>query len=181
MKNWSFVSFIGISCLIAISQLYGQNTVFENASLDQIEFLTDFAMDSMSSHGDLVGSAEEIKRVVVVTEEHIKRGIVRLMKKDGVILGFFGLLNRIEGGKELNVLSHFFVNREFIGKGYGTSLFKEAMRTASEELHWEGLLWESDPYAAGFYRKMGATQIGQDPNSLDPSFKVPVFIYILKK
>jgi len=55
------------------------------------------------------------------------------------------------------------------------------MRTAREELHWEGLLWESDPHAAGFYRKMGAAQIGEDPNFLNPSWKVPVFIYILKK
>jgi GNAT superfamily N-acetyltransferase len=73
----------------------------------------------------------------------------------------------------VNVLSHFFLEPEFIGKGYGRILFHEVIRTAKEELHWEAFQWESDPHAAWFYQRMGAKRIGELPCPLNPKFKTP--------
>ncbi|MFI5343439.1 MAG: GNAT family N-acetyltransferase [Chlamydiales bacterium] len=121
------------------------------------------------------------ERFFLVTEEHISKGIVRILKRDEEIIGFYGIVTHNEGGNEMNILSHLFLIPEEIGKGYGKILFNEAMRAAREELHWSGLLWESDPNAAWFYKKMGAKMIGRNLCPLNPDHRAPVFIFILDR
>jgi GNAT superfamily N-acetyltransferase len=123
-------------------------------------------------------SEEEARQVFLVQERHFRNGILQLMKDDGKFIGFYGLTHWKENdGKETNILSHFFLEPEFIGKGYGKILFREVIRAAKEELNWEGFLWESDPHAAWFYKKMGARQIGENPCPLNPKYKAPVFVF----
>jgi len=153
---------------------------FENASPAQAEFLTQLAMDSNNVYGYRSVSDEEAIKVFMVTPEHFEKGIIRLMKAGSDLIGFYGLFCEEREGKKLNILSHFFLKPEYIGKGFGRKLFQEAMRAASEDLKWKGILWESDPNAAWFYEKMGAKQVGENPCPLNPAYKAPVFIYTLK-
>ena len=51
------------------------------------------------------------------------------------------------------------------------------MEVANKELQWSAVIWESDPFAEGFYKKMGAKLIGDNPNVLDPKRRAPVFVY----
>lgn len=162
------------------SEIPPQEIYFEEASQNQSAFLIQFAMDSNAIYGYRTVSDEEAKKVFLITEQNFKKGLIRLMKMNSEIIGFYGLLCEKTDGKEINIFSHCFLKPEFIGKGYGKILFHEAMRAAHEDLGWEGLLWESDPNAAWFYRKMGAKQIGENPCPLNPAYKAPVFIYILK-
>ena len=155
--------------------LMGKEITFEPARLDQAEFLTDLGLRSNAVYQYRSVSDEEARAVFVVKEWHIEEGIVRLMKDRRKIVGFYGLT--CEQG--INKLSHFFLEPESIGKGYGKILFLEAMRAAKEELKWEMLEWESDPHAAWFYEKMGAERIGENPCPLNPLYKAPVFMYRL--
>jgi len=167
--------------LIGTSRIFcAPETYFEEASSDQAEFLTQLAMDSNATYGYRNVSDQEVLQVFLVKEEHFKKGLIRLMKKGSEIIGFYGLMNLEEKeGKQVHTLSHLFLKPKFIGKGYGRILFQEAMRTAREELQWEALLWESDPHAEWFYRKMGAKKVGENPCPLNPFYKSSVFVYIL--
>ena len=152
---------------------------FQDADLALAEYLTQLALDSNAFYSYRTVSDKEAEKVFLVKEEHFKRGIIRLMKVCDEIIGFFGIYHEEKEGKTTNCLSHLFLHPDFIGKGYGKLLFQEAMRAAEQELCWEGVIWESDPHAADFYRKMGARKIGDNPCILNPSFRSPVFIYVI--
>ncbi len=169
MRKWTVVLFILIMGLVE-----GKIT-FERAGLDQLEFLTDLGLRANGVYHYRCVSDEIARAVFLVEDWHINDGIVRVMKEDAEIIGFYGLVR----DKEINILSHFFLEPMYIGKGYGKILFIEAMRAAKEELIWESLQWESDPNAAWFYRKMGAVQIGENACPLNPQYNAPVFLYRL--
>lgn len=146
---------------------------FEDASLGQQEFLSKLALDSNAYYGYRTLSDEDAIKVFFISEESFKNGLFRVMIVEGIVIGFYGLVK-----KEMNTLSHMFVKPEFIGKGYGKILFKEALRAAKQELKWEALMWESDPHSAWFYRRMGAKQIGENICPLNPAYKSPLFVII---
>lgn len=155
---------------------------FESASTDDAEMLTDFALKSNAIYKYRTVSDKEARKVFQVTDAHFKNGVIRLLKDSSGVIGFYGLTRwKEKNGNERNILSHLFVKPDFITKGYGTILFQEAMRVAKEELRWDALEWESDPNAAGFYDKMGAKKIGENPCPLNAKFKAPVYVYILKE
>lgn len=157
-----------------------QNITFESIGFDQAEFLTDLGLRANATYNYRSISDAQARSVFLVQEIHFKEGIIRAMKENGTFIGFYGLIRWKEvDGKEANILSHFFLEPEFIGKGYGKILFGEVVRAAKNELKWEAFQWESDPHAAGFYQKMGAKQIGKNPCPLNPNYKSPVFAYIL--
>lgn len=181
MKLFSFLA----ACLLTIAGFSAEANIplvhFEDASPEHAEFLTQLAMRANATYGYRTVTDEEARHVFEVTEEHFNNGIIRIMKGPSGIMGFYGLvLSRTKNGKELNLLSHLFLAPKYIGNGHGRTLFLEAMRVAKEELHWEALQWESDPNAAGFYQKMGAKKIGENPCPLDPNQRAPVFVYTLE-
>lgn len=174
MKKWVLFLFLRAG-------LMGSNITFEPANLDQAEFLTELGLRANAVYNYRNVSDEEARFVFLVQEQHYKEGIIRIMKDDGEFIGFYGLAHwKEKDGKEVNILSHFFLEPKFIGKGYGKILFLEAIRAAKEELKWEAFQWESDPHAAWFYQKMGAKRIGENPCPLNPQYKAPVFVYTLE-
>ena len=56
--------------------------------------------------------------------------------------------------------------RSAIGTGIGKELFLDAMERAAK-LNVEAVEISSDPNAAGFYKRMGATQIGEVDSPID--------------
>lgn len=172
-----------ILCLFLWIKILGEGSeiTFESANLEQAEFLTDLALKSNAIYHYRCVSDAEARPVFLVQEQHFQKGVIRIMKDEGKLIGFFGLASWTEeNGSTTNILSHLFLEPEFIGKGYGKILFLEAVRVAKEELHWEAFQWESDPNAAWFYRKMRAKQLGENQCRLNPNHKTPVFVYTLK-
>jgi predicted N-acetyltransferase YhbS len=55
---------------------------------------------------------------------------------------------------------------ESIGSGIGKALFLDAMERAAS-LEVGSVELSADPNAAGFYRRMGATQIGETESAID--------------
>jgi ribosomal protein S18 acetylase RimI-like enzyme len=71
-------------------------------------------------------------------------------------VGFYALVGE---GREIE-LEHLWVLPEHMGTGVGRALFDHAVRRAAS-LGAEVLGIESDPNAEGFYRRMGATRVGE--------------------
>ncbi len=75
---------------------------------------------------------------------------------EGELLGFYALIVR----KDKAELDHMWVAPEHIGTGVGKDLFIHAMQSAAKQNVSEVGI-SSDPNAEGFYKKMGAFQIGE--------------------
>ncbi len=160
--------------------LSAEDIAFESATPSQIDFLTKFGMDSDKTYAYWTVSERRARPVFQVRKEHFNNGVVRVMKKGNEIIGFFTLLARTDKrNSTLCCLDHFFIKPSYIGSGYGRRLFLEAIRVAKEELCWEAILFESDPHAAGFYSKMGAKKVGDNPCGLNPAYRSPVFVYTI--
>ncbi len=72
------------------------------------------------------------------------------------------------------ILNALFVEPGTIGRGYGRQLFAHAVALATARgAH--GLIWTSDPYAAGFYRALGARLVGATPSTIFPDRLLPTF------
>jgi GNAT superfamily N-acetyltransferase len=66
----------------------------------------------------------------------------------------------------------------YIGQGYGTILFNH-LRDRLRELGCSKLKIVSDPYAQGFYQRMGAVQVGEEPSKPEGRM-LPVLQYIVE-
>ncbi|MEN0046826.1 MAG: GNAT family N-acetyltransferase [Bacteroidota bacterium] len=90
-----------------------------------------------------------------------------LLKKGGELLGYIKL-NFNKRVKNLNAdesveMERIYVKPEAKGKGYGKILIETAKKVATEQakkIIWLGV-WENNPKAIGFYRKMGFEQFGE--------------------
>ncbi|MEA3336847.1 MAG: GNAT family N-acetyltransferase [Chloroflexota bacterium] len=92
---------------------------------------------------------------LTLTPDFIRKHPVYAAMTSGEVAGFYA----IAGQDTRWALEHFWVRPQSMGQGIGPALFDHAvwqLRTMQAEL----LLIESDPNAEGFYRHMGARQIG---------------------
>ena len=83
-------------------------------------------------------------------------------EEDGEIEGFYALSVADDRAE----LEHLWVVPARIGTGLGKDLFLDAMERAAA-LNVKAVEILADPNAAGFYKHMGATQIGETDASLD--------------
>lgn len=99
------------------------------------------------------------KGTLTVSEDFIERSPVYCVVRDGEVAGFYAL----SGTGDVRELEHMWVVPDAIGQGIGTRLFEHALLTLSRQGACV-LRIASDPYAEGFYRKMGAQRVGDVPS-----------------
>lgn len=174
--NFCLILFIFI---FLFQEGWPHQVVFETARPDQAPLLTKLSMDSNAHWGYRNAPPKIVDQVLTVTKEYFKNQTIRVMKENNEVIGFFCLRKQqSSNSKKINELSFFFLKPDRIGKGYGKILFQEAVRVAKEELGWQAMMWESDPFAAGFYRKMGATEIGSNICPLNQKYRSPLFVVV---
>ena len=100
---------------------------------------------------------------LTISADFIRDNHVYVAEDDGAIQGFYALC--ITGGNKAE-LEHLWVTPSRIGSGVGKELFLDAMERAAT-LKVGAVEISADPNAAGFYKHMGATQIGETDASLD--------------
>jgi N-acetylglutamate synthase-like GNAT family acetyltransferase len=93
---------------------------------------------------------------LTISSDFIRDNHVYVAEDDGEIRGFYAL--SVKGDKA--ELEHMWVTPDRIGTGIGKELFLDAMERAAA-LNVGEVELTSDPNAAGFYRRMGAMQIGE--------------------
>ncbi|HKG62065.1 MAG TPA: GNAT family N-acetyltransferase [Pyrinomonadaceae bacterium] len=99
---------------------------------------------------------------LTISPEFIRDNHVYVDEEDGQIRGFYALC--VAGDKA--ELEHMWVTPASIGTGIGKELFLDAMERAAK-LRVNAVEICSDPNAAGFYKRMGATQIGEVDTPVD--------------
>jgi GNAT superfamily N-acetyltransferase len=100
----------------------------------------------------------------------------RIVVAEGAV-GVFGFYS-IDGRPPSGELGNLWVVPEQIGTGLGRELWQHAMATAGRA-GFTSLRIEADPNAEGFYRAMGAEQIGEVPSGSVPGRSLPLLLVTL--
>jgi len=132
------------------------------ASPDEAAKLTEIAHDAKRYWGYPEHWIRHWQADLTISPEFIANNDVYVAEQEGELLGFYALIAR-ENKAELD---HMWVAPKHIGSGVGKELFINAMQRAAGQNVSEVQI-SSDPHAAGFYQKMGATRVGEVASEID--------------
>lgn len=132
------------------------------SSPDEAATLTTIALEAKRHWGYPEHWIKHWESDLTVTDDFIRDNHVYVAEADGEIRGFYALC--VSGDKA--ELEHMWVTPAFIGTGVGKELFLDAMERAAA-LEVRDVEISADPNAAGFYERMGATQIGEVDSPID--------------
>ncbi len=147
---------------------------FKKAKVDQAAVLSSLTIRSKKSwrYDDLF--MEKMKEYLEVPESMIERDIVYTMNRGDELIGFFSLTN---DGKN-DYLEDFFLDPKYIGKGYGRKMWQYMIEIASNNMVMN-IIIESEPFAEGFFEKMGAVKIGEKVSQAIDNRKLPIMSYFI--
>ena len=100
------------------------------------------------------------KDALTVSEAYLAAQHVYCAVDAGTCVGFYALI----GAGAAWELDHMWVEPDWIGRAVGTRLFEHALLTL-RSVGGRTLRIASDPYAEGFYRRMGARRTGDVPST----------------
>jgi GNAT superfamily N-acetyltransferase len=132
------------------------------AATDEAPVLTNMALEAKRYWGYPEHWIKHWESDLTISSDFIHENHVYVAEEDGQIQGFYALT--VSGNKA--ELDHMWVRPTLIGTGIGKELFLDAMERAAA-LKVIAVEISSDPNAAGFYRRMGATEIGEIDASFD--------------
>ena len=127
-----------------------------SASPEDGPTLTAIALDAKRHWGYPENWIKHWEADLTISSDFIRDNHVYVAEDNGEIRGFYALC--VAGNKA--ELEHMWVTPAAIGTGIGKELFLDAMERAAK-LNVNAVEISSDPNAAGFYKRMGATQIGE--------------------
>jgi GNAT superfamily N-acetyltransferase len=145
------------------------------AQAEEAGQLTDIALRSKASWGYDADFMAACVPSLTVSAEGIAGGVYFLIEDDSRIAGFGSLLVDRDEAE----LTNLFVEPWALRHGYGKQLWQHAM-TVAESLGITRVRIESDPYAEGFYRAMGAERVGDVPSDAIPGRTIPLLVKRLR-
>lgn len=104
---------------------------------------------------------------LTISDEFIKTQEVFAATIDGAVAGCCALVMT----DSLAEIEHMWIRPEQMGSGVGRALFEHA-RARAVERGANALELSADPYAEGFYARMGAKRIGEIPANMDGQSRV---------
>jgi GNAT superfamily N-acetyltransferase len=137
--------------------------------LDEAVALTELCLRSKAVWGYDEHFMEACRAELTITPEKMNSSYFQVAESDGHIVG----VAQITLKERIAELSSLFVEPARLRCGAGRQLFDWAKRTA----HGAGaayLVIEADPYAAGFYRRMGAIDAGTVSSGSIPGRMLPL-------
>ena|SRR5690349_7993237 len=137
------------------------------ATADEATTLTQIALDSKNYWGYPQHWLKLWEPELTISSEFIEKNPVFVSESDGEIRGFYALCVN-ESHAELE---HMWVRPADIGAGIGKELFLDAMERAAK-LNVREVQLTADPNAAGFYKRMGAEQIGEARSEIDGKSRI---------
>ena len=132
------------------------------AATDEASVLTSMALEAKRYWGYPEHWIKHWESDLTISSDFIHDNHVYVAEENGQIQGFYALIVR---GNQAE-LDHMWVKPALVGTGIGKELFLDAMERAAA-LKVIAVEISSDPNAAGFYRRMGATEIGEVEASFD--------------
>jgi N-acetylglutamate synthase-like GNAT family acetyltransferase len=132
------------------------------AATSEASVLTNLALEAKRYWGYPEHWIKHWESDLTISSDFIHDNHVYVAEQNGQIQGFYALI--VTGNKA--ELDHLWVKPAIIGTGIGKELFLDAMERAAA-LKVIAVEISSDPNAAGFYRRMGASEIGESDASFD--------------
>ncbi len=136
--------------------------MIRTAQVDESTTLTQIALDAKRHWGYPDRWIKHWESDLTISPDFIANNHVYVAEEDGEIRGFYALCVA-ENNAELE---HMWVSPSYIGTGIGKELFLDAMDRAAR-MNVDSVELTADPNAAGFYRRMGATQIGATDSEIE--------------
>jgi len=130
--------------------------MIRRSSPEEAATLTTIALEAKRHWGYPEAWIKHWESDLTISSDFIRDNHVYVAEENGEIRGFYALCvadNKAE-------LEHMWVTPALIGTGVGKELFLDAMERAAQ-LDLSSVEITADPNAAGFYQRMGATQIGE--------------------
>jgi len=124
--------------------------------------LTQIALDAKRHWGYPENWIKHWESDLTISPEFIEKNYVYVAEEDGEIRGFYALCLTDSNAE----LEHMWVTPAYIGTGIGKELFLDAMNRAAT-MNVSAVELTADPNAAGFYSRMGATQIGATDSEIE--------------
>src|SRR5262249_35273531 len=116
---------------------------------------------------------------LTITLPLITAGCVRVAEdRSGAIVGVVTVTTTMVQG--IALLYGIYVNPPSWKRGVGRKLFETAV-TRAKELKTGALMIYAEPSAEGFYKRMGATRIGEGPFFYSPEVVQPYLLYLIPR
>lgn len=145
------------------------------ARAEEFQILTDLAIESEAYWGYNEDFMENFRRTYQVTKELINQYPTYIMEVGQSIVGFYCIkLEKYEVS-----LEYFYISPQFIGKGYGRTLWSH-MTDICKSQGIKDLMIVTSPQAKEFYRKMGALEAGEVESLIQKDRKIPKLIFTVK-
>jgi GNAT superfamily N-acetyltransferase len=129
---------------------------------EEAETLSAIALDAKRYWGYPEHWIKHWESDLTISADFIRDNQVYVAEAEGEIRGFYALC--VDGDKA--ELDHMWVTPACIGTGIGKELFLDAMDRAAA-LAVRDVELSADPNAVGFYKRMGARQIGEVDSPID--------------
>lgn len=150
------------------------------ATIDEAQSLTKIAFESKKTWNYPMEYMEIWKDELTINDEYIEKNFVFAAERRKQLLGFISIVLIKEDSKFGKVLvkkgywlDHLFVLPKFQNRRIGMKLMKQAFLFCEE--NWiDELSIFVDPYAVGFYEKMGAEFVQKTPSSIEGR-EIPIY------
>lgn len=127
---------------------------------EEAAVISDIAIESKAYWGYSEEFIKACKDDLTITKQYIEENHVYVLEDQEEFVGFFAF----ERAK-VDSLDFFYILPKFIGKGFGKVMWNNVIQKA-QKLGIKSFTIDSDPHAKGFYKKMGAKQIGQTSSTV---------------
>ena len=141
------------------------------ARVEEAGVLSDIAMRSKAHWGYDDAFIEACREELTVRPALVEGGGIWVAERDGAILGFLDV--RVEDG--IAEVYACFVEPDAIGSGAGRVIWDKIEELARDAGVSE-IGVDSDPYAEGFYQRMGAVRVGEVASGSIPGRVLPRLI-----
>ncbi len=141
-----------------------------------LEFLNGIMKASKAYWGYDIDFMKKFMENFGLTPDYISRQSTYVASLEENAVGMYSFSRNKDDQLELD---NFFMHSDYIGQGIGKIMWEHCVETAKSYKDQFFLLW-SDPYAEGFYLKMGCKKIGERKSPMMPNRYPAIFRCNLK-
>ncbi|WP_245920917.1 GNAT family N-acetyltransferase [Melghirimyces profundicolus] len=134
----------------------------------EAEVLTELALRSKAHWGYDPAFMAACREELTLTRDRMRRRL-EVAEEGGRVVGFIELTPE---GKGVMRLVSLYVDPSFHGCGWGRRLWERAT-TLTPEAECTAMIWDADPHAEEFYRRMGGRRTGEAPSESIPGRILP--------
>lgn len=149
--------------------------VIRRARPGEADVLSALAMRSKAYWGYDDAFLEACREALTITEKYISDNPVYVIEKQAIVTGFCSLVVHGDSAE----LDNLFIDPLFIGRGCGRLLWDKAVEM-SKEMGIRVLTIDADPFAEGFYKRIGAVKVGDSESTVVPGRMLPRMEMVIK-